>query len=79
MSVYGGLGGVFTHCVRVDLGSRGRFCLRTNFTHFHCDGGDAPKVDFGYMFMIQSTIDFGRISRIFSLKVYSDPDGLVPG
>ena len=43
---------------------------RTNFAHFHCEGGHAPGVDFGYIFMRQSTN--------FPMKVDSDPDGELP-
>ena len=48
----------FTHCVKVDLGSRGRFSFCS-----HC----------GNMVMRQSTIDFGIISHIFLMKMDSDP------
>ena len=51
---------------------------RTNFTHFHCEGGHAPEVDFGYTFMRQSPVAFGRISHIFQMKVDSDPAGELP-
>ena len=51
---------------------------RTNFTHFHCEGGHAPEVNSGYTLMRQSTVASGRFSHIFRMKVDSDPDGELP-
>ena len=83
MSVYGGLWD-FTHCVKVDFGSRGRFCLvpvavgRISHTLIVKVDTLLRSISDTRSRVSQSTIDVGRISHILPMNLDSDPDGELP-